>query len=559
MRNLDYYNMFYLIFDNAHYSCNLLYYIHNKINKSTWGIGGHFVGKNLMNFVVYPIIVLVVGYFITSNFMTEKSNLVYTLSENIPLTSNNDTQETVQQLEVRNIGDAPAKGLKIQVNKHLSGYRVIPNSQEDKYKVYGDKGFELAYPELSVDGSLKLVIQSTGITKADLSVKYEKGNVKNALSKDTSYTSLVSFGILLIYISLMLLAFRNIWLDKLGSDATFKPTDLLKRKKPFYAKQEKWIKIRKEAIQRLILKDRYSYSFSSSNMNDLFAYRLLDNKIDFLDENEHREYKSEAINALEEKINDKINRYFSQQDLNKLLELMETQKPENFPNGEWDSYKKKISKKYILLKKEKNFYRLEDIVIELQTDKPDLIFTEDWDGYIKMMRAKYFYMFVEKMTMSTEVVDFYNSCQFYLLEDTSRDRIKRVATDLEVQRLTDFSDANILKEVIELESHPLIKEYTLKRIQQKAIHYRDAQKLNDENQQKNELLKQTETEYVQKQQELDSIMKVVKRQLEIINELLCDPKSIDRIEEYDNPFAKGNFENLQKVADMLSVQESSQL
>ncbi|WP_329765453.1 hypothetical protein [Bacillus nitratireducens] len=517
------------------------------------------MGKNLINYVVYPIIVLVVGYFITNNFMTEKSNVVYTLSENIPLTSNNDTQETVQQLEVKNIGNAPAKGLKIQVNKHLSGYRVIPNSQEDKHKVYEDKGFELAYPELSVDGSLKLVIQSTGITKADLSVKYEKGNVKNALSKDTSYTSLVSFGILLIYIGFMLLAFRNIWLDKLGSDATFKSIDLLKRKRPFYAKQEKWIKIRKEAIQRLILKDRYSYSISSSNMNDLFAYRLLDNKIDFLDENEHREYKSEAINALEEKINDKINRYFSHQDLNKLLELMETQKPEDFPNGEWDSYKKKISKKYMLLKKEKNFYRLEDIVIELQTDKPDLIFTEDWDGYITMMRAKYFYMFVDKMTMSTEVVDFYNSCQFYLLEDTSRDRIKRVATDLEVQRLTDFSDANILKEVIELESHPLIKEYTLKRIQQKAVHYRDAQKLYDENQQKNELLNQTENEYVQKQQELDGIMKVVKRQLEIINELLRDPKSIDRIEEYDNPFAKGNFENLQKVADMLSVQESSQV
>ncbi|MFA2604390.1 hypothetical protein ABR763_19830 [Bacillus cereus] len=517
------------------------------------------MGKNLMNYVVYPIIVLVVGYFITNNFMTEKSNVVYTLSENIPLTSNNDTQETVQQLEVRNIGNAPAKGLKIQVNKHLSGYRVIPNSQEDKHKVYEDKGFELAYPELSVDGSLKLVIQSTGITKADLSVKYEKGNVKNALSKDTSYTSLVSFAILLIYAGLMLLAFRNLWLDKLESDATFKSIDLLKRKRPFYAKQEKWNKIRKEAIQRLILKDRYSYSFSSSNMNDLFAYRLLDNKIDFLDENEHREYKSEAINALEEKINGEINRYFSYQDLNKLLELMETQKPEDFPNGEWDSYKKKISKKCMLLKKEKNFYRLEDIVIELQTDKPDLIFTEDWDGYIKMMRAQYFYMFVEKMTMSTEVVDFYNSCQFSLLEDTSRKLIKSVATNLEVQRLTDFSDANILKEVIGLESHPLIKEYTLKRIQQKAIHYRDAQKLYDENQQKSVLLNQTENEYVQKQQELDGIMKVVKRQLEIINELLCDPKSIDRIEEYDNPFAKGNFENLQKVADMLSVQESSQL
>ncbi|PGT13767.1 hypothetical protein COD05_01320 [Bacillus cereus] len=517
------------------------------------------MGKNLMNYVVYPIIVGIAIYFVTNSFMGEKSNVVYTLSENIPLTTNNDSQETIQQLEIKNIGSASAKGLKVQVSKKLSGYRIIPNSQEDKPKVYQEKGFELAYPELPVDGSLKLVIQSTGITKEDLSVKYEKGNVKNALSKDTSYTSLFSFVILMIYFFIMLLAFRNIWLDKLESNARFKSIDLLKRKRPFYAKQEKWIKIRKEAIQRLILEDRYSYSFSLSNVKDLFAYRLLDNKIGFLDENEHQEYKSNAINALDEKINAMINRYSSYRELNKLLELMETEKPEDFPVGKWDSYKKEISKKYMLLKKEKNFYRLEDIVIELQTDKPDLIFTEDWDGYIKMMRTKYFHVFVEEMIMSTEVVDFYNSCQFYLLEDTSRDRIKRIATKLEIQRLTDFSDTNILQEVIELETHPLIKEYTLKRIQQKALNYRDAQKLYDENQQKNALLNQTENEYVQKQQELDGIMKVVKRQLEVINELLCDPKSIERIEEYDNPFAKGNFENLQKVADMLSVQESSQV
>ncbi len=43
----------------------------------------------------------------------------------------------------------------------------------------------------------------------------------------------------------------------------------------------------------------------------------------------------------------------------------------------------------------------------------------------------------------------------------------------------------------------------------------------------------------------------IERQLQFINDLLSDPSSIDRIEEYDNTFAAGNYENLREVARLL--------
>jgi hypothetical protein len=44
----------------------------------------------------------------------------------------------------------------------------------------------------------------------------------------------------------------------------------------------------------------------------------------------------------------------------------------------------------------------------------------------------------------------------------------------------------------------------------------------------------------------------VSKQLEIINNLLIDPKSIEKIEDFDIPFAKGNWENIQKISKIMT-------
>jgi uncharacterized membrane protein YgaE (UPF0421/DUF939 family) len=46
------------------------------------------------------------------------------------------------------------------------------------------------------------------------------------------------------------------------------------------------------------------------------------------------------------------------------------------------------------------------------------------------------------------------------------------------------------------------------------------------------------------------LMTKLEKQLNIINEVLTDPTAIDRIEDYENPFSIGNFENLKQIAKL---------
>ena len=42
----------------------------------------------------------------------------------------------------------------------------------------------------------------------------------------------------------------------------------------------------------------------------------------------------------------------------------------------------------------------------------------------------------------------------------------------------------------------------------------------------------------------------IEKQFAIINEVLNDPTALNRIEDYNNTFSAGNFENLKKIAQL---------
>ncbi len=53
--------------------------------------------------------------------------------------------------------------------------------------------------------------------------------------------------------------------------------------------------------------------------------------------------------------------------------------------------------------------------------------------------------------------------------------------------------------------------------------------------------------------EVCRIKEKVCKQLSIISDVLSYPRKVSEIEDYDNPFAEGNFENLKKVAEILAT------
>lgn len=52
--------------------------------------------------------------------------------------------------------------------------------------------------------------------------------------------------------------------------------------------------------------------------------------------------------------------------------------------------------------------------------------------------------------------------------------------------------------------------------------------------------------------EVKELRKKITYQLDVLNTFLSDPTVLERTEDYNNMFAKGNFENLIKISKLLN-------
>lgn len=94
------------------------------------------------------------------------------------------------------------------------------------------------------------------------------------------------------------------------------------------------------------------------------------------------------------------------------------------------------------------------------------------------------------------------------------------------------------KKVVELENQISVIATQIEK--DKLEITKDKSKINDE---------KTETQKLK-----DKILK----QLAIVDNVLNDPESINKIESYDNPFSEGNFANLQRVSEYaIQLQETT--
>ncbi len=90
----------------------------------------------------------------------------------------------------------------------------------------------------------------------------------------------------------------------------------------------------------------------------------------------------------------------------------------------------------------------------------------------------------------------------------------------------------------------------VRRIQAGIQRLRGAEDAGRTNAQKASELKALESEVEAKREK-------VERQLRLIHDVLTDPSAIDRVEEYDGTFAKGNLENLARLARAVSQPQGS--
>ncbi len=455
----------------------------------------------MKNVLLSGIILLIVGGIITKYIFNEKVELRYIMSDRIPTNFiNNDSTESIQQIEVLNTGDIDLNKIVIKIKARVKDYKVFKIANSDSVQVVKSSDlFELVYPQIPPEGNIKIVIKSigNGFNLGDIDIKHSKGSAKPALETNNSY-DYIFYGLMLIYFILIGFSVRSNLIDSVAFSIYHKPFDkILNRFKPWYLSDDKWKKIREDSMKYV-----FDYEYVSTSIKDTLYYQLLNSeKPQKINDIEWNKLMSLSQEMLLKRISETVNRGYDLE----VAKFTNLKRPKHIEEEFWAKVTTLISNAYktILISNIKSYLSIEELKLKLNETKPEIIKTKDWEEYTS---------YVSKMI-----------------------------------NLIELSEKNeILQEQLEM----LIYQTELK---EKPIELtpKEWEKLKEIELDIFEKSKQIREDLVELQKlkfEILPLKTKLDKQLKIINEVLTDPTAIDRIEDYENPFNIGNFENLKQIA-----------
>ena len=212
-----------------------------------------------MNFT--PLFFSIIGGIIVALFVwwlnSERYDLRYTLSENIPLRFGGAEEEAVQQIEVKNLSKKPVEKIQIKLPPRLTTYEVTKNSQADQFEHFKTaQSEEFVYAVLPPQGLFRIIFKTPGggVTNSQVRVTHSKGEATYALEGGSGTKAGLFWGSNFgsaFYVFFGLLALRSTVVDSWNSDAEYRSEQVLKRRIPFYMFNEKWIEIRAKALKNI--------------------------------------------------------------------------------------------------------------------------------------------------------------------------------------------------------------------------------------------------------------------------------------------------------------------
>lgn len=457
--------------------------------------------KQIISYAIISLVIgLIVAYF-TFNLNKEYVDLRYTLSEKIPTKFvETSPAETVQQLVVKNNGNIPATKIQIKIDGLIEDHDILKNLVSDMVEEHNSNGhFEAIYPSLPPDSQFSYIFKTSGggITKDNLEIKHSKGKAKEALASDSrsnySKISYYIFSALFIsYFILLVFQARSMAIDHLESSGSYTNYyDYLHKKKPIYVSQEKWDSIRRKYIEGKI-KPKYLYV---TNIEEEENYKILNqDKHTFLTEDEWELLKENASKSLENQLSYLIKTSSSISSLEKYFLL---KKPKHFPENKWQEIVKELNENFMTVKKlNKNFYlSMKDILKELELGMPSGMLPIFWDKYKKFLTDRYYELVYSEILRSASPSKYLKETNISILNKDEQKSLEDISC--EIQQIEE-----------------------------------DKSNLKSEKQKTNELKEK------------------ILKQLSIINNVLIEPESINKIEDYDNPFSEGNFANLKKISKL---------
>lgn len=231
-----------------------------------------------------------------------------------------------------------------------------------------------------------------------------------------------------------------------------------------------------------------------------------------------------------------INGLSSDSDKRYIEQLFQTEKPNYFTQSDWDSIKNIANDKYLEIILYKLSYSSKDDYEKiLRKENHEINYLpEDCCKKIKKYTEQLYCISIMEDSLILSHKELVDKYDFTLLES------KRITAIL---KLIDkaHSIEKLLNSPVEGIDKLEIPESVEKSFWNSIIEYRT------KNAELNDKLQEVNKEELKLKVKIEKVL----RQLTFINTILDSPDEIDRIEDYEDLFSKGNYENLRKIKDLL--------
>jgi len=380
----------------------------------------------------------------------------------------------------------------------------------------------------------------------DVAVRHDKGSGIEAFKGKSRLGTYLWLGVMLpIFAFYGILGMREAILEQLIFDANYQGIDrVLQREKPLTISQKKWASIRSTAIDKAI-----SRMSSQEDIVGTKAYRMLDQSCPaYLTEDEWERFREVATSKIVEAISNRVMFAWGVEDVLPLLELAQ---PANMYEGAWSGLVKDANRRILDLKYEE--IRLANTSVLagiLDEEMPKTIEPKTRERLLSLAIDEYTRKIEMDVRSSRDPQEFLKEELPEILGDEGaalKDSAYRHAlTLLPDLRLPDKATA-----FMEESKPEWLKDEDYARFRQSAEMTLEVAHSKEDCRKKEALLEEQQARVSAMSQELSEKLARINSQLEILNEVLTDPTVLDRIEDYNNAFAPGNFENLRRIAQLI--------
>lgn len=254
---------------------------------------------------------------------------------------------------------------------------------------------------------------------------------------------------------------KNMLINNLESQAYYESKKILEKRKPIYVSRQKWMDIRKVAIDEFVGENKNPKNIKELEVST--CYKLLNNdKPSYIDNNEWNYIIKKSIEVLEEQIKKIVLEIVYYNDFSFLLGL---NKPKNIKQDIWNKIQNKNFDVFILLKKynaNQCYFNTDKILDLLKEKKQDGVAEDKWMDYYNFLKELYLQNLLSKLYSIKSPIAFINNYPLEYLEVEKIHELKHKAYKLELIAFKIFCYTTNPKELIKKEKPVWIKDIDYK-------------------------------------------------------------------------------------------------